>query len=47
MLFLVYTDTQGYVFDWDWVTADSKDPTVPSGASERFTCIRPAIDLPS
>ena len=18
MLFLVYTDTQGYVFDWDW-----------------------------
>jgi hypothetical protein len=36
-VFVVYADAQGYVFDWDWVQADPSDPSVPSGASERFT----------
>ncbi len=36
-VFVVYADAQGYVFDWDWVQADPSDPSVPDGASERFT----------
>jgi hypothetical protein len=36
-VFVVYADAQGYVFDWDWVHADPSDPSVPRGASERFT----------
>ena len=36
-VFVVYTDAQGYVFDWDWVHADPNDPTVPDGAQDRFT----------
>jgi len=37
LVFVVYADEQGYVFDWDWVEADATDPTTPRDASLRFT----------
>jgi len=36
-VFVVYTDAEGFVFDWDWVQADPSDPGIPEGAAERFT----------
>jgi hypothetical protein len=42
LIFVVYADDQGYVFDWDWTQADPSDPSVPRDASQRFVARVPA-----
>jgi hypothetical protein len=36
MMFVVYADQEGYVFDWDWVKTDAADPSSPHHNHERF-----------
>ena len=36
MVFVVYADPDGYVFDWDWVEEDSHNPGYPVDAELRF-----------
>ncbi|MBV9924491.1 MAG: hypothetical protein JOZ96_05565 [Acidobacteria bacterium] len=35
MVYVIYTDAEGYVFDWDWVREGEK-PGFPCGYEERF-----------
>lgn len=36
MIFVVYTDEDGFVFDWDWVNANSDEPGCPLNPELRF-----------
>lgn len=36
-VFLVYTTADNFVFDWDWVVADTNNPDLPRGWEARFT----------
>jgi hypothetical protein len=36
MVFVVYADTEGYVFDWDWVEENSHEPGCPVDPELRF-----------
>jgi hypothetical protein len=36
MVFVVYADDEGRVFDWDWVRADPANPDYPIGWERRF-----------
>jgi hypothetical protein len=36
MLFMVFADADGYVFDWDWVKTESSDSSSPDHAGHRF-----------
>jgi hypothetical protein len=50
MVFVVYADPEGYVFDWDWVEEDPSHPGYPLDAELRFpgnpeTVVPPAMLL--
>ncbi len=36
MVFVVYADAEGYVFDWDWVEDNSHEPGCPVDRKRRF-----------
>jgi hypothetical protein len=36
MVFVVYADAEGYVFDWDWVEENPQEPGCPVGPEIRF-----------
>jgi hypothetical protein len=36
MVFMVYADVEGYVFDWDWVEEDAHEPGCPINRELRF-----------
>jgi hypothetical protein len=39
-VYLVYADSDGMVFDWDWVKADPADPQLPDSHAKRFgSCV--------
>jgi hypothetical protein len=35
-VYVVYTDPDGFVFDWDWVESDPNEPSFPKGYADRF-----------
>jgi hypothetical protein len=35
-VYVVYTDRDGSIFDWDWVEADERDPSLPVDHATRF-----------
>lgn len=39
MVYLVFADAEGYVFDWDWVKEDPSQRGYPAGFRERFNRI--------
>jgi hypothetical protein len=36
MVFVVYSDAEGFVFDWDWVQSESGDASSPYHTQDRF-----------
>lgn len=52
MVFMVYADSQGFVFDWDWVREDDDAPGHPLDEALRFGNLVPTsqelvLDLPT
>jgi hypothetical protein len=45
MVFIVYADPEGYIFDWDWVKEDPTRPGHPVDADDRFPA-RPEAVVP-
>jgi hypothetical protein len=37
MVFAVFADADGLVFDWDWIESDPKDPLLPEASPDRFS----------
>ena len=36
MVYMVYTDREGFVFDWDWVKENPREPGFPLSYDQRF-----------